>query len=56
MRTILALLVAGVLATPAFAAGTDMHLRQDYVHTQSQQQSVPGRGSDVWLRDRAAAD
>jgi hypothetical protein len=26
MRTIVTLLIAGVLATPAFAAGTDMHL------------------------------
>jgi hypothetical protein len=45
MRTIFALLVAGVLAAPALAAGADMHLMQGYVHTQSQQQTVPCRGA-----------
>jgi hypothetical protein len=46
MRTIFALLVAGVLASPPFAAGTDMHLMQDYARTQSQQQPpVPCRGA-----------
>jgi hypothetical protein len=46
MRTMFALFVAGVLASPAFAAGTDVHLMQDYVHTQPQQQQpVPCGGA-----------